>query len=73
LFELKIAEDGRIVVFIEDKLEILVVDDLLDLVDVAFEVYAVELEAQLEILIVEDSDAGLWIISEHFYYSRWVQ
>ena len=37
--------------------------------DVAFEVYALELEAKFEVLIVKDSNVGLGIVEEGFDYS----
>ena len=46
VFELQITEDLWIIVFVENKFEILVVDDLLYFAYVAFEVYALEFEAE---------------------------
>lgn len=44
---MQIAEDLWIVIFVEYEFEILVVDYLLYFADVAFKVYAFELEAEL--------------------------
>ena len=64
-----VAKNLRIVVLVEDKLEIFVVDDLFDAVDVPFEVYALEVEAQFEVLVIEDSYVGLWVVLEYFDHS----
>lgn len=64
LFELQITEDGGIVVLVEDELEILVVDDLFDLADVALVVHALQLEAKFEVLVIEHPDVGLRVVVE---------
>lgn len=69
IFELSVAEDLRIVVLVENKFEIFVVDDLFDTVDVVLVIYAFQLETEFEVLIVEDSDVGLRVIFEYFDHS----
>ena len=64
LFELQITEDGRIIVLVKDELEILVVDDLFDLSNVALVVHALQLEAKFEVLIIEHPDVGLGVVVE---------
>ena len=65
VFELQIAEDLRVIVLVEDKLEILIVDDLLNFADEVFKVDALEFKAELKILIVEDTDVGLRVVFEY--------
>ena len=69
LFELHVVEDGGIVGLIEEEAKVGVVDDVLDLADVLLVVAILGLEAQLEILIVEDSDVGLHVVLEQLDHS----
>lgn len=68
-FCLGIIIDGWIIWWREDELKVGVVDDIFDFVYVGIVVYVFWLEAELEILIVEDADMGLGIILECLYDS----
>lgn len=72
VFELQIAEKRRVIILIEDELEGLVVDDLLYFVDVGLVVDVVQLEAEFQVLIIEDADVGLRVIVEAFDHASWV-
>jgi hypothetical protein len=68
-FCLGIIIDGWIIRWRKDELKVWVVDDIFDFVYVGIVVYVFWLEAELEILIVEDADMGLRIILECLYDS----
>lgn len=69
MFELQVIEQLGVVLLIEDKLEFIVVDEFLDPADVALEVYIFQLEAELQVLVVEDADVGLRVVAEVFDHS----
>jgi hypothetical protein len=64
LLELQVIEDLGVVLLIEHELKLVVVDELLNLPNVAFKVNVFEFEAELQVLVVEDSDVGLRVIAE---------
>lgn len=69
LFELHVIEDTRIIGLIKQKAKVRIIDDILNLPDVLLVIAILSLEAQLQILIVEDSDVGLHIVLEELDYS----
>lgn len=69
LFELHVIEDTRIIGLIKQKAKVRIIDDILNLPDILLVVAILSLEAQLEILIVEDADVGLHIVLEELDYS----
>lgn len=72
VLELKVAEHFGVIVLVEDKLEVFVVYYLLYFAYVVLEVNTLELEAELEVLVVEDSNAGLRVVNERFDHPCWV-
>lgn len=70
LFELHVIEDTGIIGLIKQKAKVRIIDDILNLPDVLLVIAILSLEAQLEVLIVEDSDVGLHIVLEELDYSR---
>lgn len=72
MFELQITEKRRIIIFIEDELEAVIIDDLLYFADVGLIVDVIQLKAEFEVLIIEDADIGLRVIVENFDHPGWV-
>lgn len=73
LFELKIVEDGGVFGLIKYKSKIDVIDDFLNFIDVLFKVTVLNFEAELEVLIVENSNISLQVILKDLHYSRWLK
>jgi hypothetical protein len=69
---LQVAVYLGVIILVEYKLEVLVVDDLFYFADVVFKVNALELEAEFEILVIECPYAGLGILLKYFDDSSWV-
>ena len=70
--ELKIVEDGFLVGLEENKSKIGVQQELLQFSDVEFDIVVFDFVAEDEILEVEGSDVGMWIIDEDLQSSGWV-
>lgn len=67
-----VIEDGGIIIGVEDELEIRIIDDFFDLANVEVVVDVFQLEAELEVLIIEDADLCLRVILENFDNPCWV-
>lgn len=61
-----VIEDRGIIIGVEDELEIRIIDDFFDLANVEVVVDVFQLEAELEVLIIEDADLSLRVILENF-------
>jgi hypothetical protein len=70
LLELQVIEDGAILAFLKDEGEVGIVDDILNLPDVLLVVAVSHLEAQLQVLIVENADVGLRVSAEDLDHPR---
>ena len=68
-FGLSVIEYRRVVFLVENELEGRVVDQLLNLLDEAVRVGVTHLEAQLQVLVVKNTDVSLRILRKHFDYS----
>ncbi len=62
LFGLKIVIDGRIVIFVKDELETLIIDEFLNFLHKWLRFRAVEFETNPQVLVVKDVDVSLRII-----------
>ncbi len=61
---LGVVEDLRVVLLVEDELECRVIDKFLYLLDQGFGVGVIYFKAELQVLVVEDTDMSLGIILE---------
>jgi hypothetical protein len=73
LFELKVIEYWRVFGVVKHKGEISIVDNLLYFIYVLLVITVIDFKAELQILIVKNSNIGLYVVLEYFYDSRWLK
>ena len=73
LLELKIVEYWRVLGVVKHKGKVSIVDNLLYFINVLLVIAVIHLKAELQILIVKDSNIGLDVVLKYFYHSRWLK